>query len=59
MPKTNRLWHEQNKMPKNPTKQQRIEWHLHHAKHCQCRPIPDGVIVLMKESGIEPPVARR
>lgn len=44
MDKTNRLWHEQNKMPKNPTIQQRAEWHLAHAKACECRPISKTVL---------------
>ena len=55
MGKTNRLWHEQNKMPLNPTPQQRIDWHLAHSEHCACRPIPDGVVVLMEERGIPLP----
>jgi len=36
----NREWHEKNRMPRNATIEQRIEWHLDHAKHCACRPIP-------------------
>jgi len=43
MSPTNRLWHQQNRMPKNPTPAQRVAWHLEHAKHCHCRPIPAGV----------------
>jgi hypothetical protein len=30
-------------MPKNATKQQRLEWHLEHAKVCGCRPMPDSI----------------
>jgi hypothetical protein len=30
-------------MPKNPTLQQRIEWHVAHAQHCACRPIPQSI----------------
>ena len=48
MGKTNRLWHEQNRMPKNPTIQQRIEWHLAHAKACECRPIPQPILKLLE-----------
>ena len=55
MAKTNRLWHEQNRMPKNPSDQQRIEWHLAHARVCSCRPIPKGVVDLMRARGIEVP----
>ena len=39
--KINKEWHEQHKMPVNATLAQRIEWHMEHAKHCQCRPIPE------------------
>ena len=39
--KTNKKWHEANGMAKNATLEQRIEWHLEHAKNCACRPIPE------------------
>jgi hypothetical protein len=31
-------------MPKNPTLEQRIEWHLEHQKNCKCRPIPEKLL---------------
>lgn len=39
--KINKTWHEKNKMPKNPTFEQRAQWHLEHAEHCQCRTMPE------------------
>lgn len=36
----NGAWHLRHVMPKNPTLEQRIVWHIAHAKHCACRPIP-------------------
>jgi len=36
----NKEWHLSHLMPKNPTLDQRIEWHLAHAAHCSCREIP-------------------
>jgi len=33
----NRKWHLKNKMPKNPTQEQRIKWHIEHSKNCDCR----------------------
>lgn len=39
--KINKAWHEKNKMPKNATLEQRIEWHIDHHQHCQCRDIPE------------------
>lgn len=38
--KMNKEWHESHPMPKNPTLEQRMEWHIEHARHCHCRPIP-------------------
>jgi hypothetical protein len=36
----NKEWHLMHKMPKNPTTEQRIEWHIEHARYCDCREIP-------------------
>lgn len=33
-------WHLANRMPRNPTLQQRVRWHREHQKHCNCRPVP-------------------
>ena len=35
--KINKDWHEKNRMPKNPTLEQRMEWHVAHAANCACR----------------------
>jgi hypothetical protein len=40
----NREWHLNNKMSKNPTLEQRIQWHLEHEKNCKCRPIPEKLL---------------
>jgi hypothetical protein len=40
MGKINKEWHANNRMPKNPTRDQRIEWHVAHAKNCACREMP-------------------
>ena len=37
----NKDWHAANRMAKNPSLEQRIEWHLAHVKNCSCRPIPE------------------
>jgi hypothetical protein len=39
-PRLNRDWHEAHPMPRNPTIDQRIAWHLEHERECACRPIP-------------------
>ena len=38
--KINAAWHATYPMPPMATVEQRIAWHLAHAKHCRCRPIP-------------------
>lgn len=55
--KINKEWHEQHPMPKNPTIDQRIEWHLQHLKHCHCRTdLPGTVEKEMNKRGIAIPV---
>lgn len=39
MGKINKEWHLANKMPKNPTQEQRMKWHIEHIKNCQCYPV--------------------
>jgi len=47
--KLNKEWHEKNRMPKNPTLEQRMKWHLEHSNHCACRPIPGKLLVEIKK----------
>lgn len=58
MSKINAEWHSRNRMPKNATPEQRIAWHIEHARNCACRDIPAGALKLMKERGINPPAPR-
>ena len=39
----NEKWHSTHHMPKNPTMDERVTWHLEHAKECACRPIPEEI----------------
>jgi hypothetical protein len=50
--KINAEWHLQNVMPKNPTPEERIAWHLEHAVHCGCREIPEKLQEEMKRRHI-------
>jgi hypothetical protein len=50
----NREWHLNNKMPKNSTLEQRIQWHLEHEKNCQCRPIPAKLLEEMAKIKAKP-----
>ena len=47
--KINATWHKNHRMPKNPTLNQRIQWHQEHVNHCICRPIPQKLQELMKK----------
>lgn len=49
----NKEWHLANKMPKKPTLDQRIKWHLDHSKNCQCRPIDEKILEEIKKRGIK------
>ena len=36
-------------MPKNPSLEQRINWHSAHARNCACRPLPEKLKKEIKE----------
>jgi hypothetical protein len=38
--KMNATWHRKHRLPKNPTLEQRMMWHLEHARNCGCRDMP-------------------
>ena len=52
MSKMNAAWHSAHPMPKNPTLDQRIEWHVAHAKACGCREITGKLREDMEQRGI-------
>jgi hypothetical protein len=37
-------------MPRNAPVDQRIQWHIEHAKHCACRPIPPKIREEMRKA---------
>jgi len=43
----NAEWHRKNKMPKNPTLDERLKWHKEHAKNCNCHPLTPKLIAEM------------
>ncbi len=51
--KINREWHRDHPMPKNPTFEQRVEWHLEHQNNCACRPISKKLADEMTIKGIK------
>ena len=54
--KTNKKWHEKNRMPKNATMRQKAQWHLRHKENCNCRPMPASVMKYIRE---RKPASRR
>jgi hypothetical protein len=56
MGQINRDWHLANPMPKKPTEDERLNWHLQHLKHCGCRTeLPKSIVKLMAERGLAVP----
>jgi hypothetical protein len=48
----NAAWHRANPMPKNPTLDQRIAWHVAHARNCGCREMPEKIRVEAVRRGL-------
>jgi hypothetical protein len=55
MSKLNAAWHRRHPMPKHATLEQRIRWHLGHARACGCREIPPTVRAALRARGIASP----
>ncbi len=53
MGKINKEWHQANKMPKNATLDQKIQWHVEHAKNCACRPLGGKILEEMRKRGLD------
>ena len=49
----NKDWHSGQPMPKNTTIEQRIQWHIEHAKYCGCRDIPEKLKAEIKKRHIK------
>ena len=49
--KVNGEWHRSHRMPVNPTRAQRVEWHAEHEKVCGCRPVPPRLVDEVKALG--------
>jgi hypothetical protein len=46
----NATWHRAHPMPPRATLDQRVRWHVAHARHCGCRPVPDPVQVEVRRA---------
>jgi hypothetical protein len=49
--KLNAAWHRRNVMPKRPTLDERLRWHVAHARLCGCREIPRSVAAELRRRG--------
>lgn len=47
----NKSWHERHVMPKNPSIEQRLRWHVAHAKACSCREMPRTILEELRRRG--------
>jgi hypothetical protein len=57
--KLNATWHKANRMPAKPSLDQRIAWHVAHAKACACRAVPAGILKELQRRGIRTPATRK
>ena len=48
MPKLNAAWHERYPMPRNASLDQRVQWHIRHAKACGCREMPQTIVTELR-----------
>jgi hypothetical protein len=39
----NAAWHKKNRLPRNASLDERIDWHKRHAENCGCRPMPASI----------------
>lgn len=53
MNRINKEWHLANKMPKNPTLDQRVQWHVEHAQNCKCRKLEGKILEEIQKRGIK------
>lgn len=55
----NAAWHAKHPMPKNPTLDERVAWHVAHARACGCRDLPKSVLAALRARGDRVPRRRQ
>ena len=50
--KINKEWHETHRMSKNASFEEKVKWHKAHQKNCGCRPVPQKLLLQMKDYGM-------
>jgi hypothetical protein len=58
MRKSNGLWHHKHPLSSRPSFDERVRWHLFHAKACGCRAVPKHVAETLRERGIDIPARK-
>jgi len=48
----NAAWHNQHRMPRNASLDERVAWHLEHREHCACRPVPAKLLAQIDKRGL-------
>jgi hypothetical protein len=48
MERLNATWHLKHPMPRNASWEQRVKWHIGHAKACDCREVPKTILAEFK-----------
>jgi hypothetical protein len=51
--KINAAWHKAHRMPANANMEQRIQWHVEHARECGCREVPEKLMDEIKRRKIK------
>jgi hypothetical protein len=49
----NAAWHARHRMPRNPTEEERLAWHLAHQAHCACRQMPPALLARLRAAARE------
>ena len=47
----NAKWHQANRMPPRASLDQRVTWHVAHAKACTCREMPASIVAELRRRG--------
>jgi len=55
----NAAWHQSHRMPARATPQQRLRWHLAHAKACGCRKLTAAKLQELRRRAEKPAPKRR
>lgn len=43
------IWHSKHKLPENPTLDQRVKWHIKHARKCSCPSCDEDILEELKK----------